>query len=406
MHLFRWTMLATVTIALGACSEALKPGRCDQTSDCVAMSAYGAGYVCNLDPTPQGDGQCVLKCVATTECQGGRVCDFDSHGIGRCLFPAADGGIDGTDAGDGGGEACTACGGSTPVCVAGTCVECSTSSDCNTDPKEPICDTTAHTCGACSADSQCADKLGPNPGVCMIHQDGRCATDAETVYVQNTTGCDDAGGATASVPLCSLAPVPAIVMNSDTRTLIVVRGTGDAATTPFARSVTRAEASIVGQQSAVVSSGARPALDIRGGLFYVRGVQLRSSSSVGISASPGTNASATLRLDHVTVDSCMGGGILLDGAAFDIRNTTVTNNGPGQQGTTSWGGILVNGLAPAGQKNLDLVTIENNRQVGLACAGEIFGSGVFVSDNAGGVQVQTTCNLMACSSKSSTCGAQ
>ena len=34
-------------------------------------------------------------------------------------------------------------------------------------------------------------------------------------------------------------------------------------------------------------------------------------------------------LEYVTVDSCMGGGILLNNTAFDIENTTVKSNGPG-----------------------------------------------------------------------------
>ena len=77
--------------------------------------------------------------------------------------------------------------------------------------------------------------------------------------------------------------------------------------------------------------------------------------------------SLTLRLDRVTVDSCRGGGVLLDGAAFDIRNTTITNNGPGQAGATAWGGILVNALPATGPAKLSRVTAMDNKQVGIAC---------------------------------------
>ena len=87
MGLFRWTALGLAVAALFACSEVLKAGRCNQTSDCAAMQAYGAGYVCNHDPTLQGDGRCVPRCQNSSECEGGRVCDFDGQGIGRCLFP-------------------------------------------------------------------------------------------------------------------------------------------------------------------------------------------------------------------------------------------------------------------------------------------------------------------------------
>ena len=245
------------------------------------------------------------------------------------------------------------------MCVAGTCVECATSSDCNADPKKPICDTTAHTCGACAADSQCADKLGPNPGVCMVHQDGRCATDAETVYVQNITGCDDAGGATASVPFCSMTPLQAAIVNSDARPLVVVRGTVNGSTVAFTRSPVAHEASIVGQQSAFVAAACPTRTRLAKRTLLRARPQGLSSGAVGISAVPSTGGAVTLRLERVTIDSCKAGGILLDGAAFDIRNTTVTNNGPGEDGA-AWGGIRIK--TPAGPKHIELSTIAGEQR--------------------------------------------
>src|SRR5204863_7938845 len=141
--------------------------------------------------------------------------------------------------------------------------------------------TATHSCVACSADSECVAKLGANPGVCMSHQDGRCATDAETVYVENKTGCldttmNDQGG-TAARPFCSMGPGQNVVGNSDLRTLVVVRGTVNGATSPFQRSTTRSEVSLVGQATALIAAGAQPALDIGGGLFYVRGLKISAS---------------------------------------------------------------------------------------------------------------------------------
>jgi hypothetical protein len=47
-------------------------------------------------------------------------------------------------------------------------------------------------------------------------------------------------------------------------------------------------------------------------------------------------------MDTCAVTNNPGGGILLNGAAFDIKNTTVTGNGPATfGGATAWGGILV-----------------------------------------------------------------
>lgn len=401
---FPWTTIVGIVLAAAACSEVPRPGRCDQTSDCTSMSGY-AGYVCNLDSTSQGNGRCVPGCDNTSECQGGRVCDFDSHGVGRCLFPEMpDGGGDAD-----GSQMCSACSGSTPVCVGGTCVQCATSADCSTDPSKPICDTSSHTCGACSSDGECAAKLGVNPGVCMAHQDGHCATDGETVYVENKTGCIDTTvndqGGTAAVPFCSMGPAQVVIVNNDVRTLVLVRGTVNAAPSALQRSATRSEVSIVGQQSAVIGSVTAPAFDIRSGRFYMRAIKVSPSASVGINAVPGNPDPITLRLDTVTIDSCQKGGIFLDGAAFEIRNTTVTNNGPGQNGIASWGGILVNALPASGPALLDHVTIENNKQVGLSCVGAITGNGVFATGNTGGVEVGTACGVTPCPTPGPTCGA-
>lgn len=400
----RWTTILGVALAASACSEVPRPGRCDQTSDCTSMSGY-AGYICNLDPTPQGNGRCVPMCNGTPDCQGGRVCDFDSHGVGRCLFPEMP---------DGGGDAdgsavCSACAGSTPVCVGGTCVQCATSADCTTDSTTPICDTTSHACRACTSDSECAVKLGANPGVCMAHQDGHCATDAETVYVENKTGCMDTTvndqGGTSAVPFCSMGPVQTVVANSDVRTLVLVRGTVNAATSPFQRNASRSEVSVLGQQDAFIAAGAQPGLEVQGGRFFVRGLKISAAASIGVTAVSGNPGPITLRLDTVTVDSCQKGGILLDGAAFDIRNAVVRNNGPGDMMGTAWGGIRVSNPPAGGPKQLELVTLANNKQVGLTCTAGIIGTGVLATGSSGGIDISPTCGVTPCSAAGPTCGA-
>jgi hypothetical protein len=245
----------------------------------------------------------------------------------------------------------------------------------------------------------------------MAHQNGRCATDARTVYVQQTTGCTDTDpfgqGGTLAAPFCSMTPVQNVIANNDVRTLVVVRGTVNASTTPLGRSASRAELSIIGQQTAVIAAGANPGLDLQSGQFYVRGVTISPSGSVGINAAiPNSSLALTLRLDTVTVDSCQKGGILLDGAAFDIKNTTVTNNGPGQNGTFIWGGILVKTLPMSGPTQLELVSIDGNNQVGLSCIGPVSGTGVFATGNTGGVNIGTACDVTPCSPASpGTCGA-
>jgi hypothetical protein len=421
MRLLQW-MTVVGLVALFACTEVPRPGRCDRTSDCAGMSTY-AGYVCNLDPTPQGNGRCVPACQNSGECEGGRICDLDGQGGGRCLFPVtpdgggadADGGNADGDAGGGDEPHCPVCSGTTPVCVGVMCVECASSTDCASDPTKPICDTTLHSCVACSADDQCVAKLGPNPGVCMAHQNGHCATDAETIYVEpnpspacNNVLLSDSDG-TAALPLCNIDLARRILASDSAqaqpRTLVRLRGSLSAASGPFTRTPGRPEVSIIGQQGAVVAGGAQDGLDLQSGLFYIRDLKVSASLLVGIKATPGASDSLTLRLERVTVDSCQKGGILLAGAAFDIGNTIITNNGPGQEGTTSWGGVLISVLPVSGPSRLGRVTIQNNKQVGLACVSAIMGNGVLASGNLGGVEIQTSCAVDNCTPAGPTCGA-
>ena len=312
--------LSLLALALDsvACSSHFNPGRCDSTSDCQAMAGY-SGYVCDLDSNIQGDGRCVPPCAGSSDCQGGRICNFDTQGVGRCLFPVGGGlggstgtggqaggtGSGGSVAGsggkgggagaggstDGGGpdlNPCNACGGDTPICLQATCVQCATSSDCKAAASKPICDTTSHTCTACTSDSQCVTKLGStgNPGVCRSEIDGHCATDAETIYVQNTTGCTTTfvsnSGGTASAPYCSMEPV-ALATNA-TKTLVVIRGTVGAPDWTYQRGVGQPATTFVGQQSGVIASATTPGFSMDSGVVYIRNVKFSPSATVCIEA--------------------------------------------------------------------------------------------------------------------------
>jgi hypothetical protein len=235
----------------------------------------------------------------------------------------------------------------------------------------------------------------------MAHEDGRCATVAETIFVENKTGCSDAAGATAGTagkPLCTMQMVAAL-LSSGTADLVLMRGTVTAGTWSLAS--TTGEISIIGQKSGFLAAAASPALAMTSGSVYARDLTVSASAAVGISATGGT-----LKLENVVVDSCMKGGILLGGAAFQIKNAKITNNGPGSQGSTSWGGVFVSALPASGPTELSLVSITGNKQVGLTCVGAIQGTGVLAMSNAGGVDVNATCGVTACAAAGPTCGAQ
>jgi hypothetical protein len=422
-RLTRWFVLAGVVMSTTACYTALKPGRCDHTSDCAS------GFYCNLDPAPGADGTCMP--ISTVD--GG-----DAVGDGAVESTTPDGASEVNDAqpdadagpGDVGGEVrpqCTKdqdCSGTTPVCgplgtcrscndlaanfcasrsatpacgPSGACVACATSADCSKEATKPICDLASNTCVACTSDDQCFAKLGANPGVCMSHQDGRCATDAETIYVQKSSTCTNGSqGGAAAMPFCSLEPV--LIVLSGSRALVVVRGS--VTTASWTLQGVPTEVSIIGQQMGAVGAGASPALHVSGGQAYLRGIEMTSALDIGVVA----DSSSVLRLDSVLVDNSKGGGILLDASSFSIVNTTVTGNGPGTLGLATWGGIAVQNRPTAGPATLTRVSVTNNKQVGLSCSSAISGMGVLASGNAGGVEISPTCTVTACSPAGATCG--
>ena len=182
---------------------------------------------------------------------------------------------------------------------------------------------------------------------------------------------------------------------SPTRDLVIVSGTVTAPTWSYNDNVTGGLLSIVGQATAQIASSTSPGFSLQGGSVYIRAVRFSPSASIGIKSTGGS-----LTLDGVTVDSCMGGGIFLSGTTFDIENTTVMNNGPGAQGTS--GGMNVTTIG-AGSK-LNLVTIQNNNQIGITCDGPIAATGVYVMSNTGG-DIAKSCGFSSCSSLATGCGA-
>jgi hypothetical protein len=404
-----WSLVLIAAISFG-CTK-LNPGRCDQQSDCTTGTCNlstkvcelgggggGSGGAGGLGGAKAGTGGKPFSCADTLCPAATPICDMAAGSCKSCV---------GEDS-----NACKTLDSSRPHCLAtaattdggapqGSCVECLTNADCS--GTTPICSPGSHTCVHCGPDSDCA---GVGPAVCLT--DGHCATESETIFVQKDSAtCSDApatsdGGATVGTrvhPFCSMQPVKGVL--SLPRDLIVVTGTVSGADWTYANDV-GGDLSIVGQGGAATITGsASPAFATQDGGVYIRSITFSPSASIGIKATGGF-----LSLERVTVDSCKGGGILLDGASFHIENTTVTNNGPGQQGTSSWGGILVNTLPTTGSAVLDFVTIKDNKQVGLACINKIVGTNVFASGNSGGVDVQTLCNVTTCTPASSTCGAQ
>lgn len=381
----------TCTGSTPICSAAETCAACTLDAQCAAKSTS--------TPACRSDGSCV-QCTGNSQCGGTTpVCDTTTNLCVACLTSSQCSSpttpICGTS------KACAACTANAqcaakipalPACAlaTGACVQCTSNTDCS--GPTPICNTTTNTCRACTADTECA-AIGP--GVCMSHQDGRCASDSETVVVTATSSNLPSTSVTSGIHL------------------MVIRGTVNGTltwslpTSPQMTIVGQSSGTTVPTLTGIASTTTETAtIRVTGGDLYIRGLSV-TAGSPGIWATGGN----ILRLDHVNVSNNTAGGILLDGAGFDIKNTTINNNGSNIYGTVVFGGLGIQGT-PTGSgtpKSISLSTVSANQLVGVSC-----GSGatlvpvptsVLSSGNTGG-DIGGSCGFASCSSASATCGAQ
>ena len=402
---------STSGTSAGQCVECAADSQCTSNpakgfcvaNACTSCSAAGATgcagrtdgkTVCATNGT--ASGQCV-ECTADTQCTSSAAKSFCvANSCAGCQSAAA--------------NACSVRSATTPVCgTTGICVQCNTSADCTVTTK-PIC--AANVCGACTADSQCSAKLGAtgNPGVCMKNIDGHCATDAETVYVQNSPAtCLNSGTSAGapSTPFCTARTGVNVAGTTTGKILVVLTG----ALADFSISVPSKVLTVVGRTAVITPAPSTDGIDITTGEVFLRSVAVQGSPSSGSPTNPGINASTgtTLHMDTCTVTNNLGGGILLNGAAFDIENTAVTGNGPGTApgSGASYGGIRIDALPVSGSTTLNLITVQNNPGPGVSCSGIVQGTGVLATGNTLS-QIGTTCGFTSCSTSDggATCGAQ
>jgi len=299
-----------------------------------------------------------------------------------------------------GSNGCSTSHPSTPACGPnGACVECAADADCSSAAK-PACDPKANTCGPCMSDADCAGRSGP--GVCMSHQDGRCASDAETIYVQQTATCAtaaDPSAGTSNNPFCGADK--AAVALSTSRRLIVIRGTVQGASWTLQGSTGDPQVTIIGQQTGTIAGGASPGLQLVGANVFLRDLVVTLSAQIGISASGGS----TVRLDHVRIDTNRGGGLLLDSSSFDVKDTTIAGNGPGLlAGDVTWGGIRVQNTPTNAMATFEGITVQGNLGPGILCTTPVTGTSVSAANNST-TDIGPTCGIASCGAPSATCGA-
>lgn len=342
---------------------------------CAGVTGSDGGSACPA-ATPVCDGKtgsCV-ECTHNSDCTaspGKAFCSAAGKCVG-CDSPGVSASIDG-------GTSTTACIGSKPVCVptgstdapalAGQCVGCVDNADCS--GTTPICNA-SNVCVPCTSDSQCTT----GPGVCMFHQDGRCATDSETIYVKNSSGCSGGSGGPVT-PFCQpQAAMDALVTSlssSARKDLIVMTGgmiLGTISTPSSGLGST--QISIVGLQNPVIYAGADTGIYLTSGSFYIRGVTVQGVAtppSTEIPSQPGIriNSGATLAMDRCYVTGCAGGLLIHNGAGFDIANSVFADNQAGTGDFGSFGGVALGKAGTGMPHRFWFNTIVNNAQIGVSC---------------------------------------
>ncbi|MBN2574981.1 MAG: right-handed parallel beta-helix repeat-containing protein [Deltaproteobacteria bacterium] len=354
------------------CSNIAGTPFCSAQNTCVSCAMATAGFCSDSTPVCDGiSGRCV-ECIYNDDCTTAAKSFCVANSCQGCNVSGASaanvrGSTDGGVASDGGGPVDAGvvgpCLGAKPVCATsgsmiGQCVECMTGAHCS--GTTPIC--SSNICAACSTDSECA-ALGTGPGICMYHQDGRCASEAETLYVKKSAGCTGGSG-TANSPYCD--PQSAIAAVTSSQRVILVKGPAADVLAPIASTPSGGQVSVISKDGATLNGGGAVGIHVTAGDVFIRGVTVANGSDRGIVVESG----ATLRLERCLVKSNAGGGLLVQaGANFDIANSVFDGNGPGAVGPVRFGGVYLAGSAPSsGPSRFWFSTVIDNEEVGVVCA--------------------------------------
>lgn len=401
---------AAAAVTLACNPKSLKPGYCHTSEDCAAPKICGAKFMCEspdagTDSAEVGDARDAADSADVVDGRDGNIDMSDVHEVApppRCpqTLECADGGYDGSPG----------------VCEAdaGICVQCLKDADCARNAKTPICD--ARLCRACRTDLECS-----GPQICMT--DGHCATTGEVMFVEfNANGCPGANGSTTN-PYC--LPNDAVSHVALGKNVIVIRG-------PVADRMTLNTAAfspvVVGKSGASIPATAATAIQVVSDTVLIRDLMVTggtAATSKGVVVSGGgasltlsnvqvmlgtglgvqADTGALLTMDRCTVSGNNKGGILVDTANFDIKNSTVNGNGPGDDAGAAWGGMRLKNLVTTAKKSLELVTLMNNNQVGVSCSADIDAMKVSVTGSAGGIEISQSCGFQSCGTPSASCGA-
>jgi hypothetical protein len=202
-------------------------------------------------------------------------------------------------------------------------------------------------------------------------QDGRCVSDAETIYVENTAGCIATGTSSATTPFCQ--PQAGINAVTASKRIVVITAASVLSVWTASFPAGSPPVWVVGRNNPTISpGGADIGIHILGGSVYIRGLTVQglgagttAPTQAGIVVDPG----AVLGLDRCYVMGNAGGLLVRDGAGFDVANSVFAQNQPGAvPGTASvFGGVFLGAAGLGLPSRFWFNTIADNQLLGAAC---------------------------------------
>ncbi|MCU1282623.1 MAG: hypothetical protein JWM53_6169 [bacterium] len=299
-------------------------------------------------------------CDVARPCPNGFACDETAR---ECHLTSIGGGD--MAVGEGGVGGCAQCGGTTPICVAMTCVSCLSTSDgdgactaispstpyCATsgacvgcrDANDcggatPFCDATSHVCRGCVADSECPSLVCDLTPASPTH--GKCIPIAQVEYVDGSAATNG-NGLTPTTPKLAIQDAINHAVGADNRPYVHIA----AGSYNENVGVNNKTIYLVGANGAIIHPTNSDALGASGGgSLTVRNlVAMATNGNAGLCSSATLTAyrsqfinssqvgvytsSCQLLLDGVWVHGNSTVGISLSGGNFTIINSIITKNG-------------------------------------------------------------------------------
>jgi hypothetical protein len=367
-------------------------------------------------------------CDVARPCPSGFACDETAR---ECHVTSLGGGD--MSIGEGGVGGCLQCGGATPICVANSCVSCLSTSDgdgacaavsastphCLASGADagacvgcrdandcagatPFCDTTAHVCRGCVADTECPSLVCDLTPGSATH--GVCITTDKVEYA-DVGAATNGNGLTPATPRQALQDAINHAVGADNRPYVHVA----AGTYNENIGVNNKTIYLVGATGAIIHPANNDALGAQGGgSLTVRNLiatatngnagncqnatltayrsQFINSAQVGI-----YTLTCQLLLDGVWVHGNSSAGVSLSGGNFTIINSIITKNGGAggvTQVTTSTTMVFVNNTVADN-------TSSTSATAGVTCAavGDFAPINTIFYNNklAGGTLAETNC---------------